>query len=133
VGGWDSLDLPAFRSAESAFHNAWVRAKLAEALTRVRAICIEREQRAHLDMFEARYLCEADRVPSWEELGEKYGMDQKTARTRTDTVARHFRLVLRRMLRQEVTLPRTSGGRQGNETEAAIDKEIEALLAPLKD
>jgi hypothetical protein len=37
------------------------------------------------------------------------------------------------MLRQEVTPPRTGGGRQSKGTEVAIDKEIEALLAPLRD
>jgi hypothetical protein len=83
----------------------------------------------HLELFEARYLGEADLAPSWDELGARHGMDQKTARDRADTVARHFRLVLRRMLRNEITAP----GGSGHVTEAAIDEEIKALLSPLRD
>jgi len=133
AGGWDVLDLPRFLAAEAAFHRAWVKATLAEALTRVRALCLKRKQEVHLHLFEARYLSEADPAPSWEELGSRYGMDQKTARDRADTVVRHFRLVLRRMLRNEITVPSRSGRGRPQVTEAAIDEEIEALLSPLQD
>ena len=129
VGAWDDLDPQGFPAAETAFHHAWVKVTLAEALTQVRAVCRERKQEVHLQLFEARYLGEADRAPSWEALGLRYGMDQKTARGRADTVVRHFRLVLRRMLRNEIMVP---GGR-GQLAEAAIDEEIEALLSPLQD
>jgi RNA polymerase sigma factor (sigma-70 family) len=82
-GGWDALELPgALPAAEAAFHGAWVRTVLSEALTRVRQTCLARGQQAHLDLFEGRYLAPSDRVPTWEELGAKYGLDQKTARTR---------------------------------------------------
>jgi hypothetical protein len=60
-------------------------------------------------------------------------MDQKTARERADTVARHFRLVLRRMLSNEITVPAGSGRWRPQVMEAAIDEEIKALLSPLKD
>ena len=82
AGGWDVLDLPGLPAAEAAFHRAWVKATLAEALTRVRALCLKRKQEVHLHLFEARYLSEADPAPSWEELGARYGTDQKTARDR---------------------------------------------------
>jgi hypothetical protein len=36
-------------------------------------------------------------------------MDQKTARERADTVVRHFRVVLRRMLSNEITVPAGRG------------------------
>jgi hypothetical protein len=133
AGGWDVMDLPGFPAAEAAFHRAWVKVTLAEALTRVRALCLKRKQEVHLHLFEARYLSEADPAPSWEELGARYGMDQKTARDRADTVARHFRLVLRRMLRNEITAPVGSGRGRPQVTEAAIDEEIKALLSPLQD
>jgi hypothetical protein len=125
---WDVLDLPGFQAAEAAFHRAWVKATLAEALTRVRALCLKRKHEVHLHLFEARYLSEADPAPSWEELGARFGTDQKTARDRADTVVRHFRFVLRRMLRNEITVPRGSRRRR-QVTEAAIDEEIEALLS----
>jgi RNA polymerase sigma factor (sigma-70 family) len=131
--GWDLVELPGLPAAEAAFHHEWVKVTLAEALTRVRALCLKRNQQVHLDLFEARYLSEAEFTPSWEELGAGYGMDQKTARERADTVARHFRLVLRRMLRNEVTAPGCSGRWRPHLTEAAVDEEIRALLSPFKD
>ncbi len=84
----------------------------------------------HLQLFEARYLC-ADDGPSWSDLGVLFGLDQKTARERADTVARHFRIVLRKMLSQQVNLTGPDRGTQWNE--ARIDKEIQALMLPLKD
>jgi DNA-directed RNA polymerase specialized sigma24 family protein len=127
-GGWDVLSPKDNSPAEGSFHRAWVAATLSEALERVREICARKTQSEHLALFEARYLCDSDTVPSWEEVGARYGMDQKTARTRAETVARHFRLVLRRMLRQQVAVER-SGQRAGSGlAETAVDKEIEALL-----
>ncbi len=129
--GWDIVDLPGLPAAEAAFHHEWVKVTLAEALTQVRALCYKRNQQVHLDLFEARYLSEAERAPSWEELGAGYSIDQKTARERADTVARHFRIVLRRMLRNEIILSERAGRRRPQVTEAAIDEEIKALLSPL--
>ena len=97
----------------------------------MRALCLKRNQQVHLDLFEARYLSEAELAPSWEELGAGYSMDQRTARERADTVVRHFRLVLRRMLRNEIIAPDGSGRWRPQLTEAAIDEEIRALLSPL--
>ena len=132
-GGWDAVELPGLPAAEAAFHHEWVKLTLAEALTRVRALCLKRNQQVHLDLFEARYLSEAELAPSWEELGSGYSLDQKTARERADTVVRHFRLVLRRMLRNEIMAPDGTGRWRPQLTEAAIDEEIRALLSPLKD
>ena len=129
--GWDIVDLPGLPVAEAAFHHEWVKVTLAEALTQVRALCHKRNQQVHLNLFEARYLSEAERPPSWEELGAGYSMDQKTARERADTVARHFRIVLRRMLRNEIIAPERAGRRRPQLTEPAIDEEIKALLSPL--
>jgi DNA-directed RNA polymerase specialized sigma24 family protein len=128
-GGWEALELTRFPVAEAAFHHAWVKTTLAEALVQVRNLCLRRKQDLHLNLFEARYLTETDEAPSWEELGARYGMDQKSARKRADTVARHFRMVLRRMLRNEITVPTCTV----HASEAAIDDEIRALLMPLGD
>lgn len=133
AGGWDIMELTVLPAAEAAFHHEWVKATLADALTRVRTHCLQRNQQVHLDLFEARYLSEAGLTPSWKELGGRHSMDQKVARERADTVARHFRLVLRRMLRNEITVPGGSGDRRVQVTEAAINEEIKALLSPLKD
>jgi DNA-directed RNA polymerase specialized sigma24 family protein len=129
AGAWEVMEPAGFPAAEAAFHHAWVKVTLAEALSRVRTLCLKRKQDVHLDLFEARYISEAHPPPSWEELGARYGLDQKAARDRADTVARHFRLVLRRMLRNEITVP----GGSRRVTEAAIDEEIRALLSPLRD
>ncbi len=133
AGGWEVMELPGLPAAEAAFHHEWVKVTLAEALTRVRDLCHRRNQQVHLDLFEARYLGEADLAPSWEELGARHGMGQKTARERAGTVARHFRAVLRRMLLDEITPPDRGGRWHPQLTEAAIDEEIRALLSPLKD
>jgi RNA polymerase sigma factor (sigma-70 family) len=133
AGGWDVVELPGYPAAEAAFHHEWVKVTLAEALTRVRTLCLKRNQQVHLDLFEARYLSEAESAPSWEELGAPYSLDQKTARERADTVARHFRLILRRMLRNEITPPDPGGRWRPQAMEAVIDEEIKALLSPLKD
>lgn len=125
-GQWPILDVGSFPAAEAAFHRVWVKDTLAAAVTLVRALCAKRKQDMHFALFEARYLCETD--ASWEELGARYGLDQKAARERADTVVRHFRLVLRRMLRNEITVP---GG--APVTEAAIDEEIQVLLSPMRD
>ena len=115
-------------AAESAFHQEWVQLTLEDALTRVRYLCGKKKQDLHLQLFEARYLSEADSSPSWEELGRKHGIDQKTARERSDTVARHFRIVLRRMLRNDVRI------REGaSVSDDAIDDEIRTLLSPLDE
>lgn len=128
VHGWDTPEFAEFPEAEAAFHDAWVKITLADALARVRDLCFRRKQELHLKLFEARYLSDADLPPSWDALGSAYGVDQKTARDRAETVARHFRLVLRRMLRNEITVPPGA-----HVSETAIDDEIKALFSPLKD
>lgn len=126
--GWDLPELAKLPQAEAAFHQAWVKVTLAEALTRVRARCLRRKQHVHFELFRARYLCGSDVTPSWHELGAQYGMDEKTARDHAQTVARHFRSVLRQMLRNEIRL----SGHSERVTDEAVDEEIRALLSPLR-
>ena len=131
-GGWETIEAQGLPAAEAAFHDAWVKLTLAEALGRVRALCLKRNQEIHFKLFEARYLSE-DPGPSWQELGARCGMDQKVARERAETVVRHFRLVLRRMLRNEIMVARDGRPWRRDLTEDAVDKAIKALLSPLKD
>lgn len=105
--------------AEREFHNQWVRALLEEALDRVRQVCEANGQHVHYDLFLGRYLSKSTKPPPWKELGTPFVLDEKTARSRADTVARHFRAVLREMLGQEI------------EADAGTDEEIGALLAGL--
>jgi len=113
---------PQDAAPEAAYHRAWVRTTLSEALIRVREICSRRKQTSHLAIFEEYYLRSGDSDASWDDIGQPHKLTGKEARERAQTVARHFRYVLRRMLRQQVS---GSGARA---TEAAIDEEIEALL-----
>jgi DNA-directed RNA polymerase specialized sigma24 family protein len=129
TGGWDLIESRKYLEAEATFHDDWVRVTLAEARSRVRNLCLNRKQDVHLCLFEARYLSEGDIAPSWDELGARYSMDQKTARDRAGTVAGHFRRVLRRMLRNQLSFP---GGR-APATDAEIDQEIKGLLSRIKD
>ena len=125
---WELLHFSKLPEAEAAFHQAWVKVVLGQALKRVRAVCLKRNQDVHFELFRARYLCGSEAVPSWHELGAPFGMDEKTARDRAETVARHFRSVLRQMLRNEIRL----SGHPGRIPDEAIDDEIRALLFPLK-
>lgn len=115
----DALDRAPASSVEShpdaAFHLAWVRQLLAAALERVRMRCAERGQSDHFEIFTARYLSAED-CP-WAELGERHGLGEKAARGHAETVARHFRGVLRELMVVETGSP------------AAADEEIAMLLA----
>lgn len=102
---------------DGAFHAAWVQALLEEALTRVRQICETKGQTDHLALFLGRYLSAAAAPPSWRDLGRAYGIDEKAARSRAETVARHFRLVLRDLLVAETG------------SESSAEEEIATLLA----
>lgn len=84
------------------FHAAWVRSLLRDAMARVHADCIEAGQAPHFEMFVRRFLPEEAEPPSWAALGEAYGLDDKAARGRAETVARRLRRVLRDMLRIEL-------------------------------
>jgi DNA-directed RNA polymerase specialized sigma24 family protein len=103
--GWDAIGDDVGQSAELDYHQAWVRALLDLALARVREACLSRGQEAHYQLFTGRYLSGSGVPPSWRELGAPLGIDEKAARNRTETVARHFRLVLRRMLIEETGSP----------------------------
>jgi len=115
--GWDRIGPGAQESPDAAFHVAWVRSLVEEALTSVREICKAKGQTDHFALFLGRYLNELPHPPSWRELGMAYKVDEKAARNRAETVARHFRLVLRELLVAEIG------------SESSADAEIASLLA----
>jgi hypothetical protein len=110
--------LAAAETPESAFNEAWVRRLLDESLTRVREICERKNQVDHYRLFMGMYLSDSIE-PSWRELGALYGLDEKTARSRSDTVVRHFRKIVREILREETG------------SDALVDEELAALRALL--
>jgi RNA polymerase sigma factor (sigma-70 family) len=116
--GWERLALAAAETPESAFNEAWVRRLLDESLTRVREICERKNQVDHYRLFMGMYLSDSIE-PSWRELGALYGLDEKTARSRSDTVVRHFRKMVREILREETG------------SDALVDEELAALRALL--
>ncbi len=106
---------------DAAFHETWVRAILEDALSRVRKLCAERGQLDHFELFLHRHLSSSSPLPSWEELGARFQLGEKTARSRAETVARHFRSVLRQMLAIEL------GSRR------AVNEELATLHVLLKE
>ena len=116
---WEQRLTDARPEPDAAFHAAWVRALLDEAIDRVRSNCAVRGQTGHFALFAGRYLSTTGDIPSWKTLGAPYGLEEKTARSRAETVVQHFRGVLRELLRRDV------------ETEQDVDQEIATLLALL--
>jgi DNA-directed RNA polymerase specialized sigma24 family protein len=117
--GWEGLSDAFSPPAESAYHTEWVRALLEGALERVRRVCEAKGQMDHFELFIRRYLSASGEPPAWRDLGMPFDLDEKAARSRTETVARHFRLVLREMLVIDI----------GSENGA--DEEIATLLGLL--
>ena len=99
------------------FDREWARALVRQAVEATSRICASRGQSEHFQLFAGRFLSEADRLPGWRELGDRFGVDEKTARTRAETAARHFRAELRRSVTAEL---RTHGD---------PDEEIRSLMA----
>jgi DNA-directed RNA polymerase specialized sigma24 family protein len=116
-GGWDRLALPAGPSPDKEFRVEWIRSLLDEALNRLRMVCEERDQHEHLEIFLGRYLSAAPEPPSWDELGQAFGLDPKAARHRSETVARHLQTLLRELVAEQVG----SG--------LAVDEELATLRA----
>jgi RNA polymerase sigma factor (sigma-70 family) len=98
---------------------AWARSLVAIAVARVETVCRENAQDQHFQLFKRRYLSDADRPPSWRDVGEMFGLDEKIARSRADTAVRHFRLALRELIASDVGAGRS------------IDDELRAVIAIL--
>ena len=116
--GWDLVAAGATTAPEAAFHTAWVRSLLEEALRAVRRQCEDDGLAQHYAVFEGRYLSD-DPPPKWSALAAPFGWDEKQARNRADIVASRFRKVLMDLVSAEV----------GSEQMAR--EELEALLALL--
>jgi RNA polymerase sigma factor (sigma-70 family) len=114
-GGWDRLIADSSPAPDIAFQRTWARSLVGVALSRVNRLCEQKGQREHFQLFAGRFLMGTER--GWRELGAAFGLDEKTARSRADTVVRQFRSVLRELVAAD-SAPGTD-----------IDAEIRALIA----
>ena len=113
---------PAFEpgdNAEDALLREWGRTIVQIALARVEAHCQSRGQHEHFSMFVARYLEDTDRPASFRAIGALFGLDEKSARGRVETVRRQFRTALRELITTDQATP------------ADADEEIRKMAAVL--
>jgi RNA polymerase sigma factor (sigma-70 family) len=96
-GGWDAVALESLPAHDAAFLRGWAQSLVRAALARVWIVCQDKKQEQHFRVFEARYFSPAE-MPSWNDVGEPFGLDGKKARERGETVARHFRVVVRDLI-----------------------------------
>lgn len=117
--GWRAIAIDPTPSADEEMLRAWGRSLVAMALSRLEQACQEKQQREHFEMFVRRYIADPDRPPSWREVGEPFGLDEKIARSRTETAAARFRTLLRQLIASDI----------GASEE--IDDELQAVLKVL--
>jgi RNA polymerase sigma factor (sigma-70 family) len=119
VGGWNALAADASPSPDEEMLRAWARALVAMALSQLEQACEEKDQHQHFEMFAHRYIADPDLPPSWRAVGEPFGLDEKIARSRTETAARQFRSLLRQLIASDI-----GAGED-------IDQELQDVLALL--
>jgi DNA-directed RNA polymerase specialized sigma24 family protein len=117
--GWDSIATESSPGPDAALLRAWARSLVAMAVTRLETLCEKRGQRQHFALFVHRYVQDPDHPPPWREVGKAFDLDEKTARSRAETAARHFRALLRNLIASDV----------GSEED--IDSEIQSVIAVL--
>jgi DNA-directed RNA polymerase specialized sigma24 family protein len=118
-GGWDTIPAEASRGPDAELLRAWARSLVGMAVARLEALCEEKGQRQHFDLFMRRYVQDPDHPPPWREVGRAFQLDEKIARSRAETAARHFRVLLRNLIASDV----------GSDED--IDRELQAVIAVL--
>jgi hypothetical protein len=101
-GGWGSLVHKSLPSHDQAFLRGWAQDLVKVGIERVWRACKDKGQQEHFRVFAGRFLSSSDETPSWRQLGERFGLDEKTARSRADTVARRLKKVIRELIETEV-------------------------------
>jgi RNA polymerase sigma factor (sigma-70 family) len=117
--GWSLVAVDASPSPDDEMMRAWAQSLVAMALSQLERVCEERRQREHFEMFVRRYVDDPDDPPSWSEVGAPFGLDEKTARNRTETAARQFRSLLRQLIATDIGA--------GDD----VDHELQVVLAVL--
>lgn len=92
--GWESLADVASRGPDTDLLRAWGQSIVKMAVAKVEAISIEKGHQLHFQLFTRRFLAGSDDLPGWKEVGAAFNLDEKTARSRAETVVRCFRAVL---------------------------------------
>jgi RNA polymerase sigma factor (sigma-70 family) len=117
--GWSLIAVDASPSPDDEMMRAWGKSLVAMALSQLERVCGEKRQREHFEMFVRRYVDDPDHPPSWGDVGAPFGLDEKTARNRTETAARQFRSLLRQLIASDI-----GAGED-------VDHELQAVLAVL--
>jgi RNA polymerase sigma-70 factor (ECF subfamily) len=117
--GWDTIATESSPGPDAELLRAWARSLVAIAMERLETVCEEKGQRQHFTLFVHRYVQDPDRRPPWREVGNAFALDEKTARSRAETAARRFRVILRNLIASDM-------GSDGD-----IDKELQAVIALL--
>ena len=117
--GWTRIATASTPGPDEELLRAWGRSLVSMAIKQLEALCDQKNQRQHFELFARRYLADADRAPSWRDVGEAFGLDEKIARSRTETAVRHFRALLRELVASDMG------------TEEDIDKELQAVMSVL--
>jgi hypothetical protein len=118
-GGWDTIAAESSPGPDAEMLRAWARSLVAMAVARVEIVCAEKGQRQHFELFVHRYVMDPDHPPSWRQVGKAFGLDEKIARSRAETAARHFRTLLRNLIASDL----------GSEED--IDNELQSVIAVL--
>ena len=119
AGGWNDLVDESSGAPDGALLRAWAQSLVAMAVARLETHCRAYGQAQHFQLFARRYLTDRDQPPAWREVGEAFGLDEKTARGRAETAARHFRALRRQLVASDIG------------SEQAIDDELHAMIAVL--
>jgi RNA polymerase sigma factor (sigma-70 family) len=119
AGGWNGLIDQSSCAPDAALLRAWAQSLVAIAMARLETRCLANGQAQHFQIFAHRYLSDRHPAPAWREVGEAFGLDEKTARGRAETAARHFRALMRQLVASDIG------------SEQAIDDELHAMMAVL--
>jgi RNA polymerase sigma factor (sigma-70 family) len=119
AGGWNDVIDQSSCAPDEALLRAWAQRLVAMAMARLETRCLANGQAQHFQIFAHRYLTERQPPPTWREVGEAFGLDEKTARGRAATAARHFRGLLRQLIASDLG------------SEQTVDDELHAMMAVL--
>jgi RNA polymerase sigma factor (sigma-70 family) len=117
--GWNAVATESAAGPDEELLRAWARSLVTMAVTRLETLCAEKNQTEHFQLFARRYLANPDHPPTWREVGERFGLDEKVARSRAETAVRQFRLLLRDLVSTDL----------GSEID--VDGELQAVIALL--
>ena len=92
--GWEGLADVASSGPDTDLLRAWGQSIVKMAIEKVHAICNEKGQQLHFQLFARRFLSGSDELPGWKDVGAAFNLDEKTARSRAEPVVRCFRAVL---------------------------------------